>query len=51
MNNFVNEIIQNRRKEPSAVLESKQDLLSRYLCMEGENGQGFSDKYLRDILH
>ena len=51
LDEFVYGIIAKRRKESVQDLETKNDLLSRFLCMEDEEtGQPFTDKYLRDIL-
>jgi len=51
LDDFVYAIISKRRQEPIEHLESKNDLLSRFLCMtDEETGQPFTDKYLRDIL-
>jgi len=48
LDDFVYDIISKRRKDPE--IESKNDLLSRYLLIRDQNGQPFSDTYLRDML-
>ena len=43
-------IIDSRRNTPVDVLEKNNDLLSRFLCLKDENGEQYSDVFLRDIV-
>jgi cytochrome P450 len=43
-------IIAERRKEKEEDLNSRTDLLSRYMRMTDEEGRPFTDEYLRDIV-
>ena len=45
---FCYETIKKRRMDTN--LESKNDLLSRYIKMKDEEGNSFSNEYIRDIL-
>jgi len=42
--------ISSRRKLPREELLKRTDLLSRFMCLRDDNGDPYSDKYLRDIF-
>lgn len=49
---FANEVIRTRKKELSLVSEhdkQRSDILTVFMGLKDENGQPFSDKFLRDI--
>ncbi|KAI9139569.1 cytochrome P450 [Paraphysoderma sedebokerense] len=48
MDDFAYRMIKERKKDPN--LESHSDLLSRFLNLRDSDGQGYSDKELRDIV-
>lgn len=48
LDEFAAQVIAERRKDPE--LEQKQDLLSRYMVARDENGEPYSDSYLRDTI-
>jgi len=48
INQFAYDLIQTRKMD--SQLEEKTDLLSQYIKMRDEDGQPFSDRYLRDII-
>jgi cytochrome P450 len=48
LDDFIYGLIKERREDPN--LSECNDLLSRYLQLTDENGEAFSDKYIRDIV-
>jgi cytochrome P450 len=50
INDYVYDIITQRKKESENNLETKQDFLSRFLQIRDEKGESPSDQYLRDMI-
>eukprot|EP00164_Ancoracysta_twista_P000051 GFYU01000070.1.p2 GENE.GFYU01000070.1~~GFYU01000070.1.p2 ORF type:complete len:501 (+),score=165.87 GFYU01000070.1:166-1668(+) len=50
MNDFAAAVIKARRAENMDTVRTKKDLLSLFLARKDENGEAFSDEYLRDLI-